>query len=340
MKHKGAIMVVLMFQILSHTFGVIPKHSEIYYEATKPEVHKAMRYGAKARIVYRVIDDEGNPITNTVVNGTWQNDYPRKTWQRKYKTDEKGCFIAEDKVGHSFACRIQKDGCYNSYDVVIFDWRAGVSPLVKDGKWQPYGESRTVVLKRKKNPVKLTFCRWRIEGYFAPATNVWIGLDLEKGRWCKPYGEGEYEDVMVKFSGYVQDDFTWDTKTEFTFTNNPYAGFYILKKDSYSEMRSCYLASTEDSEYKQRSLVLFSRGNRALQQSKVDTDKIPSNEYMVFRTRCKIDDEGKLLSAHYGRIMGEFNGSFFALGFHGLSGDECGIYFNPTPNDTNLEHRR
>lgn len=29
------------------------------------------------------------------------------------------------------------------------------------------------------------------------------------------------------------------------------------------------------------------------------------DEYLVFRIRAKVDDEGELVSAHYGRIMGE-----------------------------------
>lgn len=57
----------------------------------------------------------------------------------------------------------------------------------------------------------------------------------------------------------------------------------------------------------------------------------------MFRTRCVVDDEGKLVSAHYGKLMGEFNGGFMALGFHCAYGDQCGIFFNPTPNDPNLE---
>lgn len=337
MKHKGAIMVVLMFQILSHTFGVIPKHSEIYYEATKPEVHKAMRYGAKARIVYRVIDDEGNPITNTVVNGTWQNDYPRKTWQRKYKTDEKGCFIAEDKVGHGFACRIQKDGYYNSYHVVTFDWRAGVSPLIKDGKWQPYGENRKIVLKRKKNPIEMAYYRWGIDGCLAPATNEWIGLDLEKGKWCKPYGEGKYADVKVRFSGVVFDRYGRDTTAEFSFADVPFAGFYIEKKDSYSTFDTCYVALTNDAAYTESSFLFRNKTTLHMPQDQKVFRYLDKGEYMVFRTRCKVDEEGKLVSAHYGKISGAFYGGMMRLMFRG---NDSGLYFNPTPNDTNLEHKR
>ena len=323
MKYKASIIVALMFQILSHTFGVIPKHSEIYYEATRPEVHKAMRYGAKARIVYRVIDDEGNPITNTVVNGTWQNDYPRKIWQRKYKTDEKGCFIAEDKVGHSFACQIQKDGYYNSYDVVTFDWRAGVSPLVKDGKWQPYGESRTVIVKRKKNQMDSSYLWYTVIDI--PVTNIWLGFDLESFAWVKPYGKGENSDMLLRFNSDPINRYSvnWATM-EVSFTNNPYAGFYIQEKDAYSEFKSVYHADTNRIF---RTDITYSIGKSIQEENLLD-----EKHYMVVRTRTKVNEEGELISAHYGKIYGRW-------GIWGGTRAQM-MFFNPTPNDTNLEHKR
>ena len=76
---------IIVFAVASIAFSValanIPKHSATYYEAITPEVQKAQRKGAKAKIIYRVVDDEDMPVTNTAVVGTWQNDYPRKTWK-------------------------------------------------------------------------------------------------------------------------------------------------------------------------------------------------------------------------------------------------------------------
>lgn len=54
-------------------------------------------------------------------------------------------------------------------------------------------------------------------------------------------------------------------------------------------------------------------------------------QYLVFRIRTKTDENGKLISAHYGRIMG-------ALQYLEKAGIVLGpVFFNPTPNDTNLE---
>ena len=327
--------VVLAVLAKVHKFS--PEFQAIYDAANTPEVQKAQRKGAKAKLVYSIIDEAGNPIAKQLVHYCWQNDYPRKRWSGDKATDANGVVVIEDKVGSEVAVSVRKEGFYISWEKVKFDWREGVSPLVKDGKWQPYGENRTLVVKRKKNPVDMKCYDWGINGYWAPATNEWVGLDLEIGQWCEPYGRGGHEDVLVRFSGSVIDDFTWDTKTEVSFTNVPYAGYYEMPKDGYSDMKSCYAASTNDASYVSRSMTFISHGARGIPPNRQTTDKLAENKYIVFRTRCVVDDEGKLVSAHYGKLMGEFSGGFMALGFRCAYGDQCGIFFNPTPNDTNLE---
>ena len=314
--------------------SAIPKHSATFWEANKPEVQRAQRHGAKAKIVYHVVDDDGKPLANQQVGYRWQNDYPRKTWGGHAMTDTNGDVVLQDKVGSELTVGVCNKGYYGFGDRIVFYFREGVSPLVKDGKWQPYGEHRTLVLKRIKNPVEMSFHNWGIDGCRAPATNVWIGLDLESGQWCKPYGAGKNEDVLVRFSGVVKNRFTRDTLTEISFTNLPYAGFYTLHKDSFSSLKTCYEASTNDSMYAEREVYFKSKTAKGMPKDKKEFIHLKSDEYMVFRTRCKVDESGKLISAHYGKISGALYGGLMKLLFRS---DGSGIYFNPTPNDTNLE---
>ena len=318
-------------------FSIIPKHSTAYYETQKPEVQEALRNGAKAKFIYRVVDDEGSPITNTVVHGTWQNDFPRKTWKEKFVTNTNGVFVAKDKVGGRFTCHIWKDGYYPSCAGMNFHWRPEVSPLVKYGKWQPYGEEKTIILKRKKNPVSLKSYNWGIDGKRFPVTNEWLALDLEMGEWCKPYGDGKHADVMVRHSGVTADKYTWDAQTEISFTNIPYAGFYSLQKDAFSDMKSCYSASTNDSAYVERTFTFTSMGQRGTTPNNEIVNMLGRDKYIVFRTRCKVDENGNLISAHFGKIFGELRSGRWCFLFRAVYGDESGVFFNPTPNDTNLE---
>ena len=296
----------------------IPKHSATYYEAIKPDVQKAQHNGAKAKIIYHVVDDEGMPITNTVVRGTWQNDYPRKTWKESFITDTNGTFIAEAKVGGQFGCVVEKSGYYASTGGVKFHWRAGISPLVKDGKWQPYGEHKTIVLKRIKNPANMNLLQhaW----FVAPVTNAWVGFDLEKFSWTPPYGNGKNDDILIRFNYHARNKYYTDWSTmDISFTNNACAGFYELKKDSCSEMKNPYAVDTNHT-----FLATNTYGTVGTMESILGSDSC-----LVFRTRTKVDENGQLVSAHYGMIYGRWTTEF------GMNAEA--IFFNPRPNDTNLE---
>lgn len=302
------------------TFGFIPKHSAAYYEAIKPEVQEATRKGAKAKIIYRVIDDEGTPITNTTVRGTWRNDFPRKTWNETFVTNTNGEFVAKGKVGGAFGFFVRKEGYYLSSTGLNFHRREGVSPLVKDGKWQPYGAHRTLVVKRKKNPVEMSY-RHTLS-CDVPATNVWLGLDLESFQWTSPYGSGKHDDMLLRFNYEMHDKYAeqWATM-DISFTNNPCAGFYMRKQDLYSLFKSTYHADTNAVFSQTCTFRMAFPGEYQYTLGKDD--------YMVFRTRTKVDKNGNLVCAHYGKIYGAWE---FGKGMN-----VSDIYFNPTPNDSNLE---
>ena len=99
---------IIMVSFPLCVFAFVPKHSATYYEAIKPEVQEAQRKGAKAKIIYRVVDDDGTPLTNTTVYGQWQNDYPRKTWKETFVTDTNGVFVANEKVGGRFGFYVKR----------------------------------------------------------------------------------------------------------------------------------------------------------------------------------------------------------------------------------------
>ena len=310
----GVIVVCCQIPVLAF----VPKHSATYYEAMRPEVQEAQRKGAKAKIIFKVVDDDGMPITNTVVQGTWQNDYPRKTWMETFITDSNGVFVAKARVGGQFGCIVEKSGYYSSTGGVNFHWRKGVLPLVKDGKWQPYGEHKTIVLKRIKNPANMNLLQhaW----FAAPVTNSWVGFDFEKFAWTPPYGDGRHDDILIRFNYQARNKYYTDWSTmDISFTNNPYAGFYELKKDVFSDMKNPYSVDTNQT---------FATVNR---YGTVGTKAqiLEADSCLVFRTRMKVDENGQLISAHYGMIYGRWTTEF------GMKAEA--IFFNPRPNDTNIE---
>lgn len=293
--------------------------------AMEPAMEDAIRHGAMAKICYCVIDDEGCPVCNAVAH-VWFSSYARHQDDADWlvTTDTNGMFTVEHRTNESLDCGFDKDGYYHSSDQILFRDRKDVPVKVKDGKWQPYGETRTVVLKKIKNPIRLRDPEARYR-YKYPESGEWAGFDLVCGDWVPPLGNGKCEDVMIRYIREQRQD-GYFKSLDISFTNNPYAGAYLMNKDSFSEMDSVYEADT-NGVYVGCLRYEFERtakGNHTISE-------LGPGQYLVFRIRAKTDDEGNLVSAHYGRIMG-------ALQYLEKGGMVLGpVYFNPTPNDTNLE---
>ena len=142
--------------------------------------------------------------------------------------------------------------------------------------------------------------------------------------------------MLVKIVTESKDEISdFKTTMEVSFTNNPYAGAYLLKKDKYSEMKSVYNADT-NAVYQtffrfvyERHPVVIEKPIRHVSGMNENDTRLDADSYLVFRTRTEVDPEGRLISAHYGKIYGvwEFFGGMRA----------ANVQFNQNPNDTNLE---
>ena len=141
-------------------------------------------------------------------------------------------------------------------------------------------------------------------------------------RLTKPYGDGLHVGMLLRFNSESVNKYVpnWATM-EVLFTNNPYAGFYVLPKDGFSEMKCSYNAYTN----------MHYQATRTFRMGRLSSDKdiLDENSYMVFRTRTTVDDKGRLVSAHYGKIYGPW------LIWRNTRARM--MFFNTTPNDTNLE---
>ena len=293
------------------------------YAAMTADGESALRNGAFGRYVYRVVDDGGVPVPNASAH-VWFRSYGRPQDKADWvvRTDTNGMFAAEHRFNELFSVGIDKEGYYHTHDEI--NYLSMTELPVVDGKWQPYGETRTVVLKKIRNPIRLRdpSARYR---YSYPDSGKWAGFDLVCGDWMPPMGNGKRADMMIRYvreprpNGYFK-------SLDISFTNNPYAGVYLMDKDSYSEMDSVYEANT-NGEYVGSLRYEFERtakGNHMISE-------LGYGQYLVFRIRTEVDDDGNLISAHYGRIMG-------ALQYLEKGGMVLGpVFFNPTPNDTNLE---
>lgn len=291
--------------------------------AGNADLRLAMERGADFDMRLKVVDDTGNPVSNARCGG-WiylERDKNHGHGYAEY-TDTNGCARITGKCSEWIRVVTRKEGYYQTMFEVKFS-ESKARPIVVDGKWQPYGEERTIILKKIKFPVIMPSSSYTL--IEIPKYQEWLKFDLERYCWLPPYGEGRSCDVLLRFHRIgkdMQSDFR--SIMEVSFTNNPYAGIYEMGKDSFSEMKSVYIADT-NKEYAVSARYFIERHPGVRTSSNI----LQENSYLVFRTRTKIDDKGNLISAHYGKIYGKW-------GFHGAIRANA-IYFNPTPNDTNLE---
>ncbi len=281
--------------------------------------------GAKAREVLRVVDQDGIPVTDARIYGSfWPGDNGRNYILVDGVTNSDGEYIAEGMSKWKLTYQVTKTGYYMSTGAI--DYLAATNiPVVLNGKWQPYGSTRKIVLKKIKNPNKIHAFPLLMGGYRIPKFDEWIGFDFECNEWISPYGEGRFPDVLLRFSAKRKGLHDYRFVMDVSFTNNPYAGGYQMEADKTSELATTYIADS-NAAYR----TSFSYVKEQSPGVKRHWDILDRDSYIVFRTRTRVDAHGKLVGAHYGKILGQW----FSDKEYMTMRDGC---FNPVENDVNIE---
>lgn len=286
-------------------FGVISELSAITMGSDSVRdkmLAEAWDKGAEGNVVFRVVDEIGTPVEGASCTG-WMRLFVNKEGGYSYrgKTDTNGLVTVSGKCSESFSAIFSKEGYYKSRDEIFFN-QAKTNPIIKNGKWQPYGEQKTVVLKRIMPRANISVFPRALRDKSIPKFDSWLGFDFEKADWVRPYGIGDESDVLIRFSARVSKRFVdFSYAMEVSFTNNAYAGAYVLRKDKFSDL--CVMREADaNALYKsQFSYHIISTRGKGCERMLLGKD-----EYLVYRTRTKVGDDGELLSAHYGAIHGDW----------------------------------
>ena len=187
----------------------------------------------------------------------------------------------------------------------------------KGGVWQPDNKSFEVVIKRIKNPIAM---HAKVGPGFVPEKDKNVGYDMEVGDWVPPYGKGKVSDLILHYHLDVVGESESTSVLKVSFSND---GDGIIPFEaplsSGSSLRSSHLAPERG--YKP---LLVHRREIRPGKADINTRKRTMNYYI--RVRTVKDENGKIVSAHYGKIYGDFM-SFTH-------------YLNPTANDRNVEFDR
>jgi len=303
------IMIVCMLACLFWTTDEC-----VAQDCYSKEYKNALRYGAKVKITVAVSDLDAKPVSNATVNVFFEQKDGNQ-YKVEGETDSLGMHVVEGMTRSSVGGSVRKEGYYRSVFHLPF---ATGQERIDSNRWLPWNPTIPVVLKRIRNPVSmiLKFAHMQIPQFDEP-----LGFDLEKHDWVAPDGQGEVPDMLVKFETIDDTSPFRKLVVEFPGEMN---GAYVRKKDDHSILKSDYHAMT-NGVYEAR--IENSDGKRGPAHI-----LLGGGDYLVFRVRCKVDDKGRLISAHYGKIYGPFD--YFVQSRNKM---RLSTMFNPIENDTNLE---
>ncbi|MDD4442033.1 MAG: hypothetical protein WC328_13610 [Kiritimatiellia bacterium] len=295
-----------------------------------PEMRRGVDYGLFGAVTLYVVDSAGTPVPRATVKGAFFNQrLPKDKRRFEIETEADGTVSLKNKNTGFVNFTVEKDAYYVSVFRYWF-FKNGYN-CVKDGRWIPWNPTVKIVLKEKRTPIPLY--TKTVEKVFPKEKDV--GFDCLREDVVAPWGRGKDSDFTFKYesvrppvrSGMKYPDFS-------CFTNNLVlsgvegGGFITKQKDSFSQFVAEYEAP--ESGYTHS---LGYEMKRTTDKIFVDR-KLGEGEYLFFRSRVRRTVEGSE-EAHYGKIyrfvfgesLRETNSATLRISY----------YFNPTPNDRNLE---
>ena len=299
--------------------------------ATKPseEAKRIVRDGAKAKVTFHVTDSQKNAVTNVNVNIFFVFLDRTKNYSIESVTDSNGMCIVEGLCSTEIGARFSKEGYYASGFGHKF-LNTYPTPNVKDGKWQPWNPTIGITLKEKRDTIPMYVKQAAIK---LPKNGEPYGFDFKVGDLVKPHGKGEQADLNFMCAFKKKSEISGDYKVELFVSAVQEGEGIIVNRKENSEFRTTYEA--QESGYDPQFYSVTDRtSSKILQQI-----ELSRGEYLTFRSRIVRDDEGKIISSHYGKII--MDGTIdYGIDFNNPEGTRVGFiyYFNPTPNDRNLEY--
>lgn len=276
----------------------------------------------------KVVDEDGQPVANADVLLILQASTHRLDRTMNLKTGPDGSLKATgwsndpDTLDGAFS-KVSKAGYYASSQ----KHAGSVNPAdFKDG----WAWNVQTTLRKKEKPIPMYAKIVELE---LPEQRQEIGFDFEKGDWVKPYGQGLVTDCTFIGTKFFEDRDNNTTKVVMAF---PGEGSGLLldpaaKEESLqcSDFKTTRIAPDEGYE--------ATREFVAKESTEDGYEGTTHEANYVFRSRTVLDDTGKIKSCHYGKLTRAVDVQ------RGAGREDVNphvrftYYFNPTPNDRNLE---
>lgn len=287
----------------------------------------------------RIVDENDQPIAGVQTLIAFTTAVFGGEMRREGLTDLGGLFSGSGQGEGDVLVRANKPGYYGA----VFRKRPNDQILKLDLK---------LVLPKNNHPVPLYALCLNL-GTGAPTLklsvqNDWLDYDLAVGDWVKPRGKGEVADIRFKFHNEFKG---WKMDDERMAATRAHQNNRNVSEERLRELYGKYDGELEISfpgekeglvEEKGRFLIYsqLTMPHEAPMEGYAPTRHYtaktygfrtdPENVGFFLRTRVKLDKDGKIVSANYAKVSGDFQ--FDARGILGLT-----YYYNPTANDRNLE---
>lgn len=294
-------------------------------------------------LTLKVSDDTGQPLAGAQatikflkIGGEDVNSGP---------TDEKGEFSARTEMSLGTFLKAEKAGHY----------MAQVDNTGDFFFYIPQGNATVpLVLPRILNPVPLHVLR--LDYLPLPTQGEWLGYDLAAADWVAPHGKGKTADIRFRyhkeFKGYRSEGANLARARELSRVSAERRGEFF-SDEAFKESAGKWSGTLEVSFPGEKEGIVTEEkcywfyGQLRLPHLAPETGYAPSLRFeseigvpygkkdprlvgYYLRTRVKLDADGDIISANYAKIYDEIR-------FDARGTVSFWYYFNPTPNDRNLE---
>lgn len=305
-------------------------------------VFAASVYAISPRIALgvRIVDEEmrpftGMPIVCVFTDQTYLGDEVYSVATNRTEADGIARFRGRSYDGWADYRIPERDGFYR-VDGILTRFTNMTEFVSK--KWLPYDEVQTVTLQKigKKIPLFVKEARPKRKQDLTTASDKKFCYDLVKGDWMPPFGKGEQADIEFKLlpredfgmgmgpSGIPDPAFRDTIQVEFVGNDN---GIVRISPPPNAVLK---VRSAPADGYLDKFSIWF--GQTKTMQDDTNIDKEACH---AFRIRTIKDKQGKIVSALYGKIYGDFRISYRYYLIP--TGVMFTYYLNLTPNDRNLE---
>lgn len=289
---------------------------------------------ATERFQVTVTDNNGIAVSNAVVRLGFSSGhivFARGTSHHyEEKTDVHGkAEIRFNCKSSQFGWSVQADGYYRSgpHKETLMVEVTPIPPIFYTVTMLEHEKEGKVTLWKRINPQPMYSYKLSEAVDFTrkvPLKNGRYGFDLKLGAWLPPLGKGEIADFY--YVRNIGDEAMPDGSVAWL-EFDAGCGVYFGKQTGCREFPSTYCANT-NAVFRNRLPFMFVKKDST--DKRIDwRDIATSDEYMVLRTRVKLDPDGKVIEANYSKILGPFR--------FGYAVESPCVVFNHRVNDSNLE---